>query len=311
MRVRIDRRRRSRAGALTLGLALLVAACGGNDDKGGSGNTGGGSKASPTGAKESSLAAQLPDSIRSAGAIKVGSDVAYAPVEFFDTDGTTVIGIDPDLAKAMGDKLGVKFQFTNATFDGLIPAVRSKRFDLVMSAMSDNQKRQAELDFVDYFNAGTSILVKKGNPENINTLNDLCGKTVALQRGTTQEDVAKAQQAKCTAAGKGQIKLLTFDKDTDALLQIKGGRAVADMNDFPVAAYNAKTSGGGSDFEVVGEQIEAGPYGIGVRKEDTQLRDALQAALKAIIADGTYDKVLEKWNVSKGALKTADINGGS
>ncbi len=98
------------------------------------------------------------------------------------------------------------------------------------------------------------------------------------------------------------IKVLTFDKDTDALLQIKGGRAVADMNDFPVAAYNAKTSGGGNDFEVVGEQIEAGPYGIGVRKEDTQLRDALQAALKAIIADGTYHRVLEKWNVSKGGL---------
>jgi polar amino acid transport system substrate-binding protein len=295
-------RGRHLVGVLAFTLAL-AAGCGGND-------TGGGTPA-PKGTKDTGLGAKLPENIRSAGTIKVGSDVAYAPVEFFDTDGTTVIGIDPDLAKALGDKLGVKFQFTNATFDGLIPAVRSKRFDLVMSAMSDTKKRQPQLDFVDYFNAGTSILVKKGNPENINGLDDLCGKTVALQRGTTQEDVAKAQQAKCTAAGKPQIKLLTFDKDTDALLQIKGGRAVADMNDFPVAAYNAKTSGGGNDFEVVGEQIEAGPYGIGVRKEDTQLRDALQAALKAIIADGTYDRVLEKWNVSKGALKTADINGGS
>ncbi len=310
MRVRIDRRR-SRAGALTLGLALLVAACGGNDDNGGSGNTGGGGKASPTGGDGSSLSAQLPENIRSAGTIKVGSDVAYAPVEFFDTDGSTVIGIDPDIGKALGDKLGVKLEFTNATFDGLIPAVRAKRFDIVMSAMSDNAKRQPQLDFIDYFNAGTSILVKKGNPENINSLDDLCGKTIALQRGTTQEDVAKAQQAKCTVAGKGTIKVLTFDRDTDALLQIKGGRAVADMNDFPVAAYNAKISGGGNDFEVVGEQIEAGPYGIGVRKEDTQLRDALQAALKAIIADETYDKILDKWDVTQGALKTAEINGGS
>ncbi len=291
-------------GVLGLSVALLLAGCGSSDDSSNGGTPKGGGK-------DDTLAAKLPANIRSAGTIKVGSDVAYAPVEFFDTDGTTIIGIDPDLAKAMGDKLGVKFQFTNATFDGLIPAVRSKRFDLVMSAMSDTKKRQPQLDFVDYFNAGTSILVKKGNPENINSLDDLCGKTVALQRGTTQEDVAKAQQAKCTSAGKAAIKLLTFDKDTDALLQIKGGRAVADMNDFPVAAYNAKTSGGGSDFEVVGEQIEAGPYGIGVRKEDTQLRDALQAALKAIIADGTYDKVLEKWNVTKGALKTAAINGGS
>ena len=146
-----------------------------------------------------------------------------------------------------------------------------------MSAMSDNKKRQAKIDFVDYFTAGTSILVKKGNPKGIKTLDDFCGKTVALQRGTTQEDVAtKQQQAKCKTAGKSAINVLPFDRDTEALIQIKQGRAVADMNDFPVAAYNAKKSGGGNDFEVVGEQIAAGPYGIGVRKQDTQLRDALK-----------------------------------
>ena len=83
------------------------------------------------------------------------------------------------------------------------------------------------------------------------------------------------------------------------------------MNDFPVAAYNAQTSGGGNDFEVVGDQLGAGPYGIGFRKADTQLRDAFQAALKAIIADGSYDQVLTKWHVTAGALKTAAINGGT
>ncbi len=297
--------RQSGTAVLAVTLAFSVAGCGGGSGT----NQATAPKANNN--KDNVLAAKLPESVRTAGVVKVGSDVAYAPVEFYDTDGRTVIGIDPDLGKALGDKLGVKFQFTNATFDGLIPAVQSKRFDIVMSAMSDTKERQAKLDFIDYFNAGTSIVVKKGNPENINGLGDLCGKTIALQRGTTQEDVAKAQQAKCSAAGKGPIKVLTFDKDTDALLQIKGGRAVADMNDFPVAAYNAKTAGGGNDFEVVGEQIEAGPYGIGVRKEDTQLRDAIQAALKAIIADGTYDAVLAKWQVSQGALKTAVINGGS
>ncbi|MGZ6827592.1 MAG: transporter substrate-binding domain-containing protein, partial [Mycobacteriales bacterium] len=163
-------------------------------------------------------------------------------------------------------------------------------------------------DFVDYFNAGTSILVAKGNPKGIKSLDDFCGQTIALQRGTTQEDVAKAQATKCQAAGK-PLKVLAFDTDPEALLQVKQGRAVADMNDFPVAAYNAKQSGGA--YEVVGEQIEAGPYGIGVRKEDTQLRDALQKAMQALIDSGEYKKVLDTWDVAQGGLKTATVNAGS
>lgn len=293
-------RRHTRLLPLAAAAALLLSGCGGSD--------------SPTveqtsGAGAAPLASMLPQAVRDKGSLVVGSDVAYAPVEFFDTDGKTVIGVDPDIAAALGKQLGVTLEFENGTFDGLITQLTSKRIDLVMSALSDTKERQAKIDFVDYFTAGTSILVKKGNPEGIKTLDDFCGKTIALQRGTTQDDVAKAQQAKCQTAGK-ELKVLSFDKDTEALLQVKQGRAVADMNDFPVAAYNAKTSGGGNDFEVVGEQIEAGPYGIGIRKEDTQLRDALKAALDAIIANGDYAKVLEKWNVSQGAVTSAVVNGG-
>jgi polar amino acid transport system substrate-binding protein len=281
--------------------ALALSACGGSSS--GDNPT---ISASGTGAP---LAASLPQAVRDAGVLKVGSDVAYAPVEFFDTDNKTVIGIDPDIAKALEAQLGIKLTFQNATFDGLITSLRSKRIDLIMSAMSDTPERQKSIDFVDYFSAGTSILVKKGNPAKINSLDDFCGKTIALQRGTTQEDVAKAQTAKCKAAGK-PLKVLAFDRDTEALLQVKQGRAVADMNDFPVAAYSAKTSGGGNDFEVVGAQLEAGPYGIGVRKEDTAIRDALQKAMQAIIDNGEYAKVLEKWNVKQGAVTTATVNGG-
>ena len=287
---------------LALTCAVALAGCGGSsgDDP---------TVSAPSGSSGGApLAAELPQAVRDAGVLKVGSDVAYAPVEFFDTDGKTIIGIDPDIGAALGAQLGVKLEFQNGTFDGLITSLRSKRIDLIMSSMSDTPERQKSIDFVDYFTAGTSILVKKGNPEGIKSLDDFCGKTVALQRGTTQEEVAKAQQAKCSAAGK-PLKVLPFDRDTEALLQVKQGRAVADMNDFPVAAYNAKTAGGGNDFEVVGEQIEAGPYGIGVRKEDTQIRDALQKALQAIIDNGDYAKVLEKWNVKQGAVTSATVNG--
>jgi polar amino acid transport system substrate-binding protein len=274
---------------------LLAAGCGGGNDN-------------PTVKPASSaapLASLLPQAIRDKGTLVVGSDIAYPPVESFDTDGKTPIGIDPDIAKALGEQLGVRFELRNQTFDGLITSLTSKRIDVIMSAMSDTKKRQASIDFVDYFTAGTSIMVKKGNPEHIQSLDDFCGKTIAIQRGTTQDDVATAQAKKC---GSKALHILKFDTDPEALLQVKQGRAVADMNDFPVAAYNASKS---NDFEVVGEQIEAGPYGIGVRKTDTQLRDALQKALQALIDNGTYGKILDKWKVSQGAVKSATVNAGT
>jgi polar amino acid transport system substrate-binding protein len=274
---------------------MAVTACGGSSD-------------SPTvSTKEGAhpLATLLPQAIRDKGTLVVGSDVAYAPVEYFDVDGKTPIGIDPDLGKAIGEQLGVTLKFENGTFDGLIASLtKSKRIDLIMSAMSDNKKRQAEIDFVDYFSAGTSILVKKGNPEKIMSLDDFCGKTVALQRGTTQDKVAEAQRTKC---GGKNLNILKFDTDPEALLQVKQGRAVADLNDFPVAAYTTTKQ---TDFEVVGEQIEAGPYGIGVRKQDTAVRDAIQKAVQALIDNGDYAKILDKWKVKAGALTTATINAG-
>jgi polar amino acid transport system substrate-binding protein len=204
--------------------------------------------------------------------------------------------------------------FVNDTdFAGIIGALRAGRFDMIMSSMNDTAERRGKgVDFIDYFSAGSSILVKKGNPQHIQKLDDLCGNPVAVQKGTTQDtDILTPQEAKCRAAGKA-ISVLRFEKDPDALQQVKNGRAVADLEDFPVAAYNAQTSGAGADFEVTGPQVgSVGSYGIAVLHSNRQLRDRLQRALRAIIADGTYDQVLAKWNVSAGALKTAAINGGS
>lgn len=278
-----------RALAALFCVAVLFATACGDDDT------------TTTGSASGSATADTP--------LKVGSDIAYAPVEFYKEGTKTAQGIDVDLCEAIAKKMSRPgCQFQNVTFDGLIPALKAKRFDIIMSAMSDTAERQKELDFVDYFNVGTSILVAKGNPQGIKSLDDLCGKTVGIQRGTTQEDVANAQKEKCKSAGK-DLNVLAFDTDVDAQQALRAGRSVADMNDFPVAAYVALQSKGA--FEVVGEQIEAGPYGIGVRKDDTTLRDNIQKALKAVIDDGTYDKILATWNVTQGALKTAAINGGS
>jgi len=290
---------------LLLAVTLMAAACGSDDGEGdGEAEVEGGG-----GAELTELGAMLPEEIQESGTIRVGSDIAYPPVEFYEEgDEETAVGIDPDLGAAMGEKLGVEFEFVNGTFDGLITGLQSGRYDIIMSAMSATEERAQEISFVHYFNVGTSILVQRGNPENIESLEDLCGHTVALQRGTTQEEVVTEQQAACEEQG-DTLEILPFDRDTEALLQVKSGRAVADLNDFPVAAYTAQTESGGEDFEVVGEQIDAGPYGIGISKEDAELRDAIVAALEAVIEDGTYDEILEKWDVTQGELKTAEVSG--
>ncbi|UXY29867.1 ABC transporter substrate-binding protein [Streptomyces sp. HUAS TT20] len=308
------RTRTAAVGAIAVAGALILTGCGDQTDNGSDGG-------STTASASAPLADKLPADIKKAGVIKVGSDIAYPPVEYMENG--KAVGIDPDIADALGKQLGVKFEFQNGKFDNLIVGLQAKRFQVLMSAMNDTKDRQNGIDsdtgkkvgngvdFVDYFTAGTSILVQKGNPKGIKSLDDLCGKVVALQKGTTSEGIAKAQSKKCTKDGKKAINLQTFDTDPEALLRLKQGASVADLNDFPVAAYNAKTSGGGKDFEVVGEQIEAGPYGIAVGKENTQLRDALQSAMAAIIKSGEYQKIMEKWNVTQGAVTEAKTNGGS
>jgi polar amino acid transport system substrate-binding protein len=264
------------------------------------------------------LGRRLPAAIQSAREIRVGSDVSYAPVEFYDAFAPDVLdrpvgdpepqvlGIDPDLATELGRKLGVRFTFQNVAFDQLIPALRAKRFDVIMSAMTATRERARQISFLEYFQAGTSILVAKDNPKRIRSLADLCGRTVTLQTGTTQEELVAAEQARC---GARQIRARSLASNTQVILEVKYGRADAALTDFPVAAYNAKVSARGDDFQVVGSQIDPGPYGIGVRKQDAQLRAVLQEALREIIRDGSYDRVLAKWDVGDGALKTAAVTG--
>jgi polar amino acid transport system substrate-binding protein len=303
--------------ALVLLSALLVvlaaAGCTGDQEPGGAA-----ASAPAAGEGLTDLGRRLPQRIRAAREIRVGSDISYAPVEFYDAFAPDVLdrpvgepepqvrGIDPDLAAELGRKLGVRFTFVNVAFDELIPSLRERRFDAIISSMTATPERARQVSFLEYFQAGTSILVPKGNPERIASLDDLCGATVTLQAGTIHEQLVAGQQQRC---GGRRIKARPLDSGTQVVLEVKFGRADAALADFPVAAYNAKVSGQGDDFQVVGEQIDPGPYGIGLRKDDRELQSALREALRAIIADGSYDRVLAKWNVTDGALKSADLTG--
>ncbi|MEV7771507.1 ABC transporter substrate-binding protein [Kitasatospora sp. NPDC086791] len=287
--------------------ALLLTGCGG----------GGGQAAADDPVKD--IRGKLPKAQRAAGVLRIGMDVNYAPVEFRGQDGKPA-GLDPDLATALGKILDVRVEFVDTTFDKLIPNLQGKQYDVAMSALSDTRGRRDGLDdngkqanpgvdFVDYFIAGTSIVVPKGNPKGIKTLDDLCGKTIAVQQGTTQDEIATRQVAVCTRAGR-PLTAHRMDSDAKALAEVASGAAAAGLNDYPVAAFAAKGPDGAGRFELTGAQSTSNPYGIAVRKTDTELRDVLAKAVDQLIRSGDYDKILTKWNVSAGAAQNAVVNGG-
>ncbi|MEY9994175.1 polar amino acid transport system substrate-binding protein [Streptomyces sp. V4I8] len=312
-RTTATRSRLAAVGSIAVAGALILTGCGDQtNDSGGSANETGKSSAAP-------LFDKLPKKIQDAGVIKAGTNAEYAPMEF--QEGGKIVGVDPDIAAALGEKLGVEFQFTSGSFDGLITALNSGRYDVAMSSITDTPQRQEGLDdkgkklgpgvdFVDYFTAGTAVYVQKGNPKKINSIEDLCGQTAAVQRGTTYEKALQTQSKACTDDGKKKINIESFENDTEAQTRVKSGGAVAGVNDYPVAVDLARKSGGGNDFEVVGEQVDAGPFGIAVNKDNKELTAALEEAVNAIIEDGTYKKILEKWGAESGAIDKAAINGG-
>ncbi|WP_416982293.1 ABC transporter substrate-binding protein [Streptomyces sp. T028] len=308
------RTRLAAVGSLAVAGALLLSACGDQTN-----DSGGSSSESSSGASTAPLFSKLPADIQKSGVIQVGTNAEYAPME--SVEGGKIVGVDPDIAAALGKQLGVEFKFTSGGFDTLITAVNSGRYDIAMSSITDNKQRQEGLDdsgkklgegvdFVDYFTAGTAIYVQKGNPKGITGMADLCGQTVAVQRGTTYEEALQAQSKTCTGDGKKALKIESFENDTEAQTRVKSGGAVAGVNDYPVAVDMAEKAGGGNTFEVLDEQYEAAPFGIVVAKDNTQLRDALKEAVDAIIEDGSYQKALEKWGAESGAIKQAAINGG-
>jgi ABC-type amino acid transport substrate-binding protein len=264
---------------------------------------------------DAAAAAALPAKYKKSGIIRVASDIPFPPMEMFDAD-QKLTGFDYDLAQALGAKLGVTMELQTQAFDSIIPSLQSGRHDVIMSGMNDTVERQKTLDFVDYFHAGFSILVLKGNPDKITTVLDLCGKDVAVQKATVQADILRGYDAQCTASGAGPMKLSELPIETDVQTAVRAGKAVADVVDSAVAAYAAQTAGGGTMFEVVRDAKNPAGYnpvytGIGVLKKDAELSKALNLALASVIKDGSYAKILAKYGMSDYGVDAAGINLGS
>jgi len=251
----------------------------------------------------SSAASLLPASVKKAGVITVGSDTTYAPNEYLDANGKA-IGWEVDLFNAIAADLGVKANFVSANFDTIIPAVKGGKYDVGLSSFTDTKVREAQVDFANYFVAGTQWASLAGKPAV--DPNNACGLTVSAQTGSTEVDDLTAKSAACVKAGKKPIKTLSFDDQNQATNAVQLGRANALSADSPVTEDAVHRSAG--KLQLDGAIYGSAPYGMAVAKGSSLVK-AIAAALQDLAKNGTYGKILAKWGVTPGAVKSFTVDG--
>ncbi|MEV7633026.1 ABC transporter substrate-binding protein [Microbacterium sp. NPDC089318] len=308
------------AGALAAGM-LMLAGCGGQSlseaaepSEAGSGSVSTQIPAGDLAASvlkgievDDSLAERVPASIKKSG-LRVATADGYPPMEMFDADGKTMVGVDMSLARAMAALWGVEVDIQNSDQNAMIPGVVSGRYDIVMSGLNDTEARREKVSFVDYAKSSGAIVVPEGNPQGIASPADLCGKTLAVLDNGYYMQLGQGFSDECVAAGKPEITIMGFANDPEALLQLKSGRADAGMNDFPVARFRAQEAGGGYDvIEIAGSAL----FGIGVAPDDEELISLIQDTLSQLIEDGRYEEIFAAWDLSGMAIAEATVNQGS
>ncbi|WP_436521851.1 ABC transporter substrate-binding protein [Actinoplanes sp. HUAS TT8] len=295
---------RSHSGRAILGLAaaaaltLSAAACGSESD-----DTSTGTAPLPSASADTSLADKVPADIKAAGKLIIGTDSTYAPNEYIDADGKTIVGFDVDLFNAVAQKLGLTTEWQTAKFDSIIPGVGSGKYTVGVSSFTINADREKEVNMISYFSAGTQWAAKTGS-----TLNpdDACGKKIAVQTATVQQDDLKARSKKCTDAGKAAITIEPYQAQSDATNAVVTGKDEAMLADSPIVAYAVKQTNG--QLALLGDIYDSAPYGYAVDKKQTEFANVIGEAVKALIADGTYKTILDKWGTTAGAIDTPAVN---
>ena len=297
----------------SLSLLGSLAACGGGSEPDAA--AGGGAAVAidgvPTMKADPALQALVPEDVAKAGRVAVATNAPFPPYEMFtsETD-QTIIGLEADLGHAVGNLLGVSFDFVQQPFDGLIPALQAGKHDIIMSTLFDTAEREQVVDMVNYSASGSGILVARGNPEGIATPADLCGKSVAVQTGSAQVTLVESFSAAC--GGKGKISLKSLPQYSDELLALGTGQAQAVVGDIPAISYSLAEKANEGKFELVLDPAqpngyESAPVGVAVAK-DSGLTEPIRQALQKLMDDGTYDTLLTKWDVQRIAVDKVTVN---
>ncbi len=301
---------RSRLTALIAVIAFaavtVAAGCGSsnNDNSSSTGTTAAGGELTATPgidvAKDDQIASQAANAVTQSGQLSIASDATYPPMEFFAKDNSsTVIGADADISKALGQIMGLTPKVENTPFDSILPGLTAGKYDLGISSFTDSLDRQKTNDFVTYAQAGTSFYSAASASLDPKSLADLCDHSVAVEKGTTQQEDAQGQADKCN------VDVQVYPDQNGANLAISSGRAELGMADSPVAAYIVEQSNG--QFKL-GSAYGVAPYGIAMKK-GSALAQPVLAAVKALYDDGTMQKIFDYWQLPDAAIDNPQING--
>ena len=233
--------------------------------------------------------------------LQVATDASYPPDEFFN--GSTMVGFDLDLMKAIGTTLGVKYKEVNATFSTIIAGIEGGKFQVGNSSFTPTLARQKQVNFVDYYQAGEGVYVKNTSKFVFKNLQSFCGLKVAVEATTTEQTDAGA--VKCTGGKK--VKVLVFSTQTTANAAVETGQADVGFLDSQVAGYVVSTAKG--LFKLAGQPVNVAPYGIATPKTPNGLllAKAIDAAMKTLVANGTYGAILKHWGAQSGAIPASQM----
>ena len=217
--------------------------------------------------------------------LRVATEPTFAPFEFQKEGSDELAGFDMDLIRAIGIKLGYKVEIANMGFDALIPALNTGNIDVAIAGMSITDERKQAVGMSDpYYTSGLIVMVKKDNND-IKSIEDLAGKRIAAQIGTTGADNANSVKA---------AKVTLFNTNTESAMELTNGGVAAVINDSPDIGYYL-AQGGSEVAKTVGDVMEAEQYGIAVKKDNTKLLEDINKALAELKKDGEYDKIYKTW----------------
>jgi len=252
--------------------------------------------------------ALLPQSYKDKGELTVAMDLHYPPTTFLAEDNTTPIGLNPDIARLIAKKLGLKLKFEDTKFDTIVPGIDGGRYDFTATTMSKTEERLAVLDMIDYFKAGSSVAVAAGNPLKL-TMETLCGKNIAVTAGSTGQlkRLPALSEQTCTSKGQPEIHAVTLPNVQEALTQLHSKRIDGILYDTTALGWAAKQQP--ESFDLLG-RVNVGSSdvtAIGLKK-GSPLTPALQKAIQSVLESPEYKKSLDTWGLESGAITDAKLN---